>query len=58
MFKCCFIVVYVENKGDYVIFVGKLLLLLQGNDTYYKYFFVVFRMKVKIIVIYGKGVFM
>lgn len=53
MFKCCFIVVYVENKGDYVIFVGKLLLLLQGNDTYYKYFFVVFRMKVKIIVIYG-----
>lgn len=56
MFKCCYIVVYVENKGDYVIFVGKLLLLLQGNDI--KYFFVVFRMKVKIIVIYGKGVFM
>lgn len=57
MFKCCFIVVYVENKGDYVIFVGKLLLLLQGNDII-KFFFVVFRMKVKIIVIYGKGVFM
>lgn len=56
MFKCCLTVVYAENKGDHVIFVGKLSLSSYGNDT--KHFSAAFRMKAKMIAIHGKGVFM